>query len=161
MSHLIKITSGTGSGSTRLSAFDAALFSAGIANYNLIKLSSIIPDDFEPVKEKIDLNGQEFGHRLYVVLSSCAESENGEEAWAGIGWVKSTGAPSRGLFVEHNGKSKEQVEKLIRSTLTDMVVYRPENFGEIDYEIVGIKCSGQPVSAIVAAVYQSEDWERK
>lgn len=161
MLRLIKITSGTGVGSTELAAFDAALFSAGIANFNLIKLSSIIPDGFEPIKEKVNLNDQGFGHRLYVVLSSDAKSKKGKEAWAGIGWVKSISNPKRGLFVEHHGNSKKQVAKLIKATLTDMVSYRPDKFSEIDYEIVGLKCEEKPVSAVVAAVYQSEDWSKK
>ena len=39
----IIVTSGTGEGPTSLAAFDAALLDAGVANYNLICLSSIIP----------------------------------------------------------------------------------------------------------------------
>ena len=39
----IKITSAVGSGPTTLAAFDAALQKAGIENYNLIPLSSVIP----------------------------------------------------------------------------------------------------------------------
>ncbi len=41
----IYISSGRGTGPTSLSAFDAALNEAGVANYNLIRLSSIIPPD--------------------------------------------------------------------------------------------------------------------
>jgi len=39
----IVLTSAIGSGKTSLSAFDDALFKAGMGNYNLIRLSSIIP----------------------------------------------------------------------------------------------------------------------
>jgi pyruvoyl-dependent arginine decarboxylase len=39
----IKIASGVGTGPTTLAAFDAALNHAGVANYNIIKLSSVIP----------------------------------------------------------------------------------------------------------------------
>jgi arginine decarboxylase len=42
---LIQVTGGTGAGPTKMAAFDAALNQAGTANYNLIKLSSIIPPD--------------------------------------------------------------------------------------------------------------------
>ena len=39
----IYVSSGIGYGQTKLAAFDAALNEAGIANFNLIKLSSVIP----------------------------------------------------------------------------------------------------------------------
>jgi arginine decarboxylase len=39
----IQIATGTGAGPTPLGAFDAALLDAGVANYNLICLSSVIP----------------------------------------------------------------------------------------------------------------------
>lgn len=39
----ICLSSGTGEGPTPLAAFDAALPDAGVANYNLLCLSSVIP----------------------------------------------------------------------------------------------------------------------
>ena len=39
----IQISTGIGIGPTQLSAFDSALNNAGVANYNLLKLSSVIP----------------------------------------------------------------------------------------------------------------------
>ena len=52
----IKVTYGTGEGLTKLAAFDRALFNAGIANYNLIKLSSVIPKNSEVLIEKLESN---------------------------------------------------------------------------------------------------------
>lgn len=37
------IVSGTGVGNTALTAFDAAVLNAGIGNFNLVKISSIVP----------------------------------------------------------------------------------------------------------------------
>jgi pyruvoyl-dependent arginine decarboxylase len=39
----IHLSSGVGAGPTELAAFDAALMDAGLANYNLLCLSSVIP----------------------------------------------------------------------------------------------------------------------
>ena len=39
----ITIRTGSGQGHTKLSAFDHALLTAGVANFNLITLSSVIP----------------------------------------------------------------------------------------------------------------------
>ena len=39
----ITVRTGTGTARTLLAAFDSALLSAGVANFNLITLSSVIP----------------------------------------------------------------------------------------------------------------------
>ena len=99
----IYISSGIGYGQTKLAAFDAALNQAWIANFNLIKLSSIIPPKsmiFEPAAEEIPntLTGG-WGDRLYVVIAERREDTTGNDAWAGIGWVQDKKS-GRGLFVE-------------------------------------------------------------
>jgi arginine decarboxylase len=155
---LIPVTSGSGRGPTALAAFDAALFAAGIANYNLVHLTSIVPEGYRPVVQRIDRNEVEFGHRLYVVLASSTATQSGEEAWAGLGWVMTDGPSPWGLFVEHAGASQQAVAAAIHQSLSSMVTYRPERFGSIQQEIIGVTCEGQPACAVVAAVYQSEGW---
>lgn len=155
----IPVTVGTGTGDTALAAFDAALYSAGIANYNLITLSSVIPEGFIPEVKEVNLNDQEYGNRLYVVMASHSELEMGKEAWAGLGWVVTEKEPVKGLFVEHHGASEQEVINLINESLSNMVKYRPDKFGLIQYKTVGLKCSGHPVCALVAAVYKSEGWK--
>jgi arginine decarboxylase len=152
----IKITYGTGEASTKLASFDRALFDAGIANYNLIKLSSVIPEGAEVSVEKIDWNQKEHGYKLYVILSECIETIIGKEAWAGLGWIQDK--TGKGLFVEIKGYSAKEVKKLIDNSLKNMEKYRPEKYGKINYKIVGIKCEGKPVCAVVAAVFRSEGW---
>ena len=153
----ITISSGTGVGNTQLSAFDEALFNAGIANFNLIRLSSVIPPKSEIVIEPYNNNGSEgFGNRLYLVYSEKREAEKGREAWAGIGWVQAE--DGRGLFVENHGSQQAEVIRMINASLTDMVKYRKEKFGEIHYQVVGTRCEDKPVCSIVAAVYQGQDW---
>lgn len=160
MAEIIPVTSGVGAGDTKLAAFDAALWNAGIANYNLIRLSSIIPLGFEPKEEEVKLDQKKFGNKLYVVYASHTENEIGKEAWAGIGWVVSSDEPKRGLFVEHEGGSKREVEALIQETLQSMIRYRTEdNFGPVCMKVVGVKCESKPVCAVVAAVYKSEGWK--
>lgn len=51
-----KICSGVGRANTELVAFDAALINAGIANYNLVKVSSILPAG---AKEKPSVSARE------------------------------------------------------------------------------------------------------
>ncbi len=49
----VSLVSGAGEGRTRLTAFDAALLSAGIAHLNLVRVSSILPPgaEFAPLPE--------------------------------------------------------------------------------------------------------------
>lgn len=152
------VTCGTGSGQTQLAAFDAALLDAGIANFNLIKLSSIVPPYSSVVKGNPHIDQpNNFGKKLYVVLAEKRESEKGREAWAGLGWVQTK--DGRGLFVEEHGAQQAEVMRLIRETLSDMVKNREDEFGEIHYQVVGLRCEDNPICALVAAVYKVEGWD--
>jgi len=153
----IKITYGVGEASTKLAAFDKALFDAGIGNYNLIKLSSIIPKRAKIKLGKIKYNQKEYGYKLYVVLSKCIETKPKKEAWAGLGWVQDQ--IGRGLFVEIEGSSEEEVKNLINKSLKSMEEYRSEKYGKINHKIVGIKCKNKPVCALVCAIFKSEGWK--
>jgi arginine decarboxylase len=156
---LIHVVAGTGPGPTKLAAFDAALIAAGIANHNLIRLSSIVPPGAQisitdgPIKEPIG----EWGDRLYVVMAETRISIPNMEAWAGIGWVqdKKTG---QGLFVEHEGTNEQTVRRDITESLEALMAARELDFGPIDMKIVGITCRHEPVCALVAAVFKAENW---
>jgi arginine decarboxylase len=154
----IRITSGIGQGPNTLSAFDAALRAAGIANFNLLRLSSVIPTGAvleRPAPSEVHPAGG-WGDRLYVVLAEMRVAESGD-AWAGIGWVQDE-ATGRGLFVEHEGHSQTEVEGEIRASLASLCAGRPQSFGPPQMEIVGTPHLGQPTCALVAAVYESEPW---
>ena len=153
----IKITSAVGSGPTPLAAFDAALRSAGIENYNLIPLSSVIPTAARLERSRYSSPPSEYGHRLYVVMARHETSEIGEEAWAGLGWTQEPES-GRGLFVELHGSSREAVERAIESTLDAMKEARPYDYGKNESEVVGIVCEGEPVCALAVAVYAATPW---
>lgn len=155
----ISVTWGTGVGSTKLSSFDKALWNAGIANLNLIPLSSVIPPESVIKVGKLRSSNAEtnFGKRVYVVLSCMNTAKIGRYAYAGVGW-RIVSKTKKGLFVEHHGRSEAEVKNKITKSLTDMVSYRKERYGKIEYKIVGIECKGKPVTALVCAVYQMEPW---
>ena len=155
----IKVTWGTGQGKTRIAAFDRALWDAGIANYNLIRLSSVIPEDSAVVVEKADKNGIEHGHKLYVVIAESFETKHGRKAVAGLGWVTANRTQGKGIFVEHGGSGREEVESYIRDTIESMKSYRPEEHGEVEIKFAERECKGDVACSIVAAVFGSEGWE--
>lgn len=154
----ITITKGTGEASTEIAAFDAALLDAGVNNYNLVILSSIIPPRSNIKIEKYRSSNSEFGDRLFVVVAKKILSTPGEEAWAGIGWTRDKTNKS-GLFVEVSEKNEFQLNQIINKSLSTMAESRKNmNFGKIHKEIIGIKCINKPVCSVVLAVYRSEKW---
>lgn len=154
----IQVSSGTGKAHTKLAAFDAALHEAGVANYNLIRLSSIIPPGSKiEVKKTIKEQPGKWGDRLYVVMAEMRVDTPNMEAWAGIGWVqdKKTG---KGLFVEHEGANEQTVRRDIKASLEALMGIRGVDFGEIRMEVIGRTCTHDPVCALVVAVYQASKW---
>lgn len=155
----IEVSAGTGAGPTKLSAFDAALHSAGVANYNLILLSSVVPPGSKIEANKGPIKGKpgNWGDRLYVVKADMRVDTPNMEAWAGIGWVqdKKTG---KGLFVEHEGASERSVRRDIRQSLETLMARRRVNFGPIHMKVAGTTCTDEPVCALVVAVYKASGW---
>lgn len=155
----IHLAGSIGSGPTELSAFDNALFNVGAANFNLLYLSSVIP----PASEIVEHDGAieqiegQWGDKLYVVRAEQRQSVVGKEAWAGIGWVQDKES-GKGLFVEHEGESHEEVETSIRESLMTLMRTRGINLGPINMRLSGATCEGEPVCALVIGVMQSEGW---
>ena len=154
----IVVTTGVGEGPTTMAAFDAALLDAGIANYNLIYLSSVIPAGSAIRRAKFESIDEHYGHRLYVVIARHDQQRAGESAWAGLGWTQEAGR-GRGLFVEVHGPLRAEVEAEIHTTLDFMKAKRSHPYGEVDCEVAGIECRDRPVCALAVAVYQSQGWE--
>jgi arginine decarboxylase len=87
-------------------------------------------------------------------------TEPGTEAWAGIGWVFRTDAAAGGLFVEHEGTSREDIQHSITASLEDLTAGRPQTFGPIQMQLASARCVDQPVCALVVASYETETWRR-
>lgn len=154
----IRVTKGIGSGPTKLSAFDQALVHAGIANFNLIYLSSVLPPNSHViVSEKPEKPEGEWGDRLYLVMAQMRVSVRNKEAWAGIGWIQDE-ETKKGLLVEHEGYSEAEVRADITSSLEALAKNRHTKFGPIHMEVVGAHCEADPVCAIVVAVFESASW---
>ncbi len=148
-------------GPTSLAAFDSALIKCNVANYNLLRLSSVIPPHSEVIEtDKVpDLPG-EWGDRLYVVYAEMRSEVINEEAWAGVGWVMDSES-GKGLFVEHEGHSETSVRNDITNTLQSMLEARGMEGLEIQIKVVGGMCHGHPICALVVAAYQVSDWNNQ
>jgi arginine decarboxylase len=153
----ITVRTATGRGRTLLSAFDSALFLAGVADFNLIRLSSVIPRQARITRTSERLSGGH-GDRLYCVYASAFAEQPGDTAWAGVGWVRDE--EGNGLFVEHHAGSEESLLELIHLSLEDMNARRGGQYGPVEYATASAHHDkvGSPACALVVAAYQTQDW---
>lgn len=155
----IQVTGGSGTGPTELAAFDQCLVRAGVANYNLLYLSSVLPArsvvETTTIPKKL---AGEWGDRLYVVMAQMRTSQRNQEAWAGIGWIQDL-ETGRGLLVEHEGYTETEVRTDIEHSLAALSENRAMNFGKPQMHVVGTKCTDLPVCALAVAVFESASWE--
>jgi len=157
----IRLARGTASGPTRLAAFDAALREVGAANYNLIRLSSVIPSGSVVRVSPVPLSPPgEWGDRLYVVTAEAYADVPGIQAWAGIGWIQDPEL-GRGLLVEHESPSHAEVRADVEASLASLRRGRGrlgDQLGEVQMVTAGVSCTDQPVCALVIAVFAVEPW---
>lgn len=152
----ITVRTGTGSARTLLGAFDSALLAAGVANFNLVTLSSVIPPRSTVRVVDTRLAGVH-GDRLYCVVSAAYADHPGEFAWAGLGWTIDP-SNGQGLFVEHHGGSQESLSEQIDLSLADMVAGRGGGYGEVHKAMASVHCVDRPVCALAIAAYSVVPW---
>ena len=155
---IIAIQSGCGEGSTPKSAFDAALHRAGIEDYNLLYLSSVIPAGADVQLGTFRAREHSIGHRLYVVMAHAEVQTPGTEMWAGLGWVQDR-REGHGVFVEMTAESKEVLERSLVSSLEEMTARRSGAYGPPRCAMERAVCRDRPTAAIVAAVYGQQEWD--
>jgi arginine decarboxylase len=154
----INIATGTGVGPTELAAFDHALVSAGVANFNLIYLSSVLPPGSEvEILDKPAKPIGGWGDRLYVVMAQMRTSQRNQQVWAGIGWMQDP-KTKKGLLVEHEGHTEEEIRADIKNSLTALAQNRNMEFGPMHMVVVGKTCVSLPVCALAVAVFESSEW---
>ena len=163
----ITVTAGRGEGPTTLSAFDSALKAAGIHNYNIIKLSSVIPPESVVVVEKWKNSPSEHGKKLYTVLAEIRSDILGRSIAAGIGWYQTK--DGRGVFAEHHDiieslntkEAEENVAKKIEATISDLCANRgyPFNKRSLKKVVTSAEVKDKPTCVLVAAAYESQSFD--
>lgn len=146
----IRVVWGSATGPTPLASYDAALAAAGVANYNLVTLSSVIPagPSIEVVGTAPELGKP--GERLPVVQSA-ATAAPGERAAAGIGWARSESGP--GIFYEVDGTDPAAVEHEIREGLAAGKSLREWTFTEESVQTESATATDGHATAVVLATY--------
>jgi arginine decarboxylase len=148
----IEVVWGTGSARTELGAFDAALSDANIHDYNLVELSSVVPEGatIERVGA-LDPGRWAVGDLLAVVVASRTASDAGERVAAGLGWEL---AVEGGVFVENDAPTAEACERRLDANLDDARAVRDwEWTGERETTVVEHVVGSGAGAAVVAAVF--------
>ncbi|MGP3668101.1 MAG: pyruvoyl-dependent arginine decarboxylase [Candidatus Bathyarchaeota archaeon] len=141
-----------------LNAFDAALMKAGIAQCNLVCVSSILPQDAEYI-EKYEITP---GTITFCVLARM-DGNPGETIGAGIGWGWGVDANGRkyGIVAEAHGyKDKEAIEKELKWKLQEMAKIRGMELSSVNIKSEHFQVpKGKYGSVIVSLVYVPWDTE--
>lgn len=155
----IRLSRGRGEGPTRLAAFDSALVAAGLPNFNLVPLSSLIP-----VGASVDVVGPaeqpqgRHGDLLYCVYAASYATTPGAHAWAGMAWALQSDGSGAGLFVEHSSSTEADLHAHLDATLGAMMSNRPEQYVASGRLVASATCVVMPVAALVVASYQIVGW---
>lgn len=152
----IRVVWGTGRGPTALAAYDAALAEAGVHDYNLVRLSSVIPEGpaIEEVGRAPDLGPA--GEGLHVVEAS-ATGHSGPQS-AVLAWARSPAGP--GVFYEAGSPAPvETVREEALEGLAAGVELRERPYGEPETRTVTVDADdvrGYAAAVALAAYGETE-----
>lgn len=155
----IRVSAGAGTGPTRLAAFDTALDAAGVAGFNIVRLSSVIPPyaDVAVVPGSEQIAGT-VGDVAYCVYAAAYASTPGEQAWAGVAWALHADRSGGGLFVEHIAASESVVRHDLEATLDALSVTRGYRYSRAGETVSSAVCVDHPVCAVVVATFGTAGW---
>lgn len=96
-------TKGVGMHTHRLQSFELALRQAGIAECNLVRVSSILPPNCKIISKTQGLKKLEPGQITFVVLADASTNEPSRLVGAGIGLAQPAKGDQYGYISEHHG----------------------------------------------------------
>lgn len=153
----IILTSGIGRGTTKLNAFDNALLNAGIGNFNLSKISSIIPPNAKIIyltKDNQEELLPKIGSIVPIVYSCiCGERAGRYAAVLAIGIPKNY-KKHNGLIFEFAGKNitKEKAQKHSERMLQEAFKSRNLQMGEVKFVGIDFVVKKEIICGIAAAL---------
>ena len=105
-------SAGAAEGDTELNAFDNALLAAQVGNLNLIRVSSVLPQDATVLEAPPQITP---GSLVPTVYSVQVSAQAGETVAAAVGIGVADG--SHGMIFESHGASRHQVEASVRQMI--------------------------------------------
>ncbi|MFB6304518.1 MAG: pyruvoyl-dependent arginine decarboxylase [Haloferacaceae archaeon] len=146
----IQVVTGRAEGHTELDAFDAALADAGVHNYNLVTLSSVVPVD--TAVSVVDEPAVEWptGAPVAVVLAERTTATATRVA-AGLGWAL---ADEGGVFYEATSSDADACRRELRRGLRGARDRRDWDWEDgSETEVVEFVPDDPPGAVVAAAVY--------
>jgi len=99
---MVFFTKGTGKAKEQLASFEAALRDAGIEQFNLVNVSSILPPNCKIISKEKGLKLLKPGQIVYVVLARNASNEPNRLISASIGLAVPADRNNYGYLSEHH-----------------------------------------------------------
>lgn len=96
-------TKGVGVHEDAFISFELALKNAGIKDFNLVRVSSIIPPNCEVVDKRKGLLELRLGQIVYCVMAKMTSNNAGKTVYASIGAAIPVNTKLNGYFVEDHG----------------------------------------------------------
>lgn len=170
---VIRVVWGAGTGPTETAAYDAALAEAGVHNYNLVTVSSVVPadppveavgtaPDLGPAGEQLTVvqartgvppadGGGDAGGRQ-VQSAGAGGADERAPAVAAVGWARSADGP--GVFYEAGGRDPDAVRDTVAVGLDRGCSLR--EWEPVDREVIVRTADPHPdrhTCVVVCAVY--------
>lgn len=98
----IFLTKGVGRHKEKLSSFEEALRSAGIAPFNLVKVSSIFPPNCKIISKPAGLKKMKPGQIVFCVMSENSTNEPNRQLAASVGLAAPADKTKHGYISEHH-----------------------------------------------------------
>ena len=107
------LTRGVGVHKEKLTSFELALRDAGIAQFNLVRVSSIFPPNCRIVAKEEGLQVLQPGEIVFTVIADMASNEPGRRIAASIGVARPTDQDKYGYLSEHHtyGQTEQEAQR--------------------------------------------------
>ena len=157
-------TRGVGKHRRNLESFEAALRSAGIAQFNLVKVSSIFPPGCKIVSRRVGLGKLRPGQIVFCVMAEARTNEPNRLASAGIGLAVPASGEKFGYISEHHGygmterKTADFVEDMAASMLAETLGIKFDVDANYDARREVYRMSGQIVHS--RAIVQTAEGDK-
>lgn len=150
----IYVVNGAATAPTAMASYDAALAAANIHNYNLVAVSSVIPEHATVEVAETAPNLGPAGNRLTVVEARATTGESCTVS-AGLGWATGDGP---GLFYEASGSDADAVDSEIRAGLDAGRDLRAWSFDDEEVLVTSADAAGEGYTTVVTvAAYGQSD----
>lgn len=148
------ISSGVGISDYELVAFDNALLNAGISNYNLIRVSSILPSNCE----QRSAVGLKQGSPLLTAYATIASNIPGQILSTAVGIGIPEDKTKIGLIMEHSDRvGKSESEEIVQAMIIESMANHGIKLQDIIVSSIECTVPDKGFAALISAVTMWDD----